>query len=163
MQSLVANNKRTRQMLPRVWSMSFLWCLCFSDLGESLSFVTPYVDNQFEILPRNLCEPFYFSIPVGESIIAERFYHDCPIFIHHKNVVADLVQLDMVDFEVIVGMDWLHVFYASTDYRIWAVMFQIHNEPAIEQECSSAGPKVHFISYLKARKLFSKGCIYHLV
>ena len=24
-------------------------------------------------------------------------------------------------------------------------------------------PKSHFISYLKARKLISKGCIYHLV
>ena len=28
---------------------------------------------------------------------------------------------------------------------------------------NSVLPKSHFISYLKARKLISKGCIYHLV
>ena len=28
---------------------------------------------------------------------------------------------------------------------------------------NSVSPKSHFISYLKARKLISKGCIYHLV
>ena len=33
----------------------------------------------------------------------------------------------------------------------------------IEWSSSSAVPKGHFILYLKARKLFSKGCIYHLV
>ncbi|WMV26668.1 hypothetical protein MTR67_020053 [Solanum verrucosum] len=37
------------------------------------------------------------------------------------------------------------------------------SEPVIEWSSSSAVSKGHFISYLKARKLVSKGCIYHLV
>ncbi|WMV07854.1 hypothetical protein MTR67_001239 [Solanum verrucosum] len=77
--------------------------------------------------------------------------------------MADLVELDMVDFDVILGVDWLHACYASIDCRTRAVKFQFPNEPVIEWGCSSTGPKGRFISYLKARKLVLKGCIYHLV
>ena len=35
--------------------------------------------------------------------------------------------------------------------------------PITELSSSSTVPKNHFISYLKARKLVFKGCIYHLV
>ena len=44
------------------------------DPGESLSFVTLYVANNFEIHPEKLCEPFYVSTPVGESILAAIVY-----------------------------------------------------------------------------------------
>ena len=42
------------------------------DQGASLSFVTPYVANQFEILCEKLCELFCVSTPVRESILAKR-------------------------------------------------------------------------------------------
>ncbi|KAH0711565.1 hypothetical protein KY289_007524 [Solanum tuberosum] len=133
------------------------------DPGASLSFVTPYVANEFDVLPERLCEPFCVSTPVGESILAERVYRDCPVFINHKSAMADLIELDMVDFDVILGMDWLHACYASLDCRTRVVKFQFPNEPVIEWSSSSAVPKGRFISYLKARKLVSKGCVYHLV
>ena len=85
--------------------------------GESFSFLTPYVANQFEMFPKKVCEPFCVSTLVGESILAERVYYDCPISINHKNTMVDLVELDMVDFDVILGMDLLHACYASIDYR----------------------------------------------
>ena len=72
---------------------------------SKLSFVFPYVANQFDFLPKKICELFYFSTPVRESILAERVCHDCPISINHKITMADLVELDMVDFDVILGMD----------------------------------------------------------
>ncbi|WMV09446.1 hypothetical protein MTR67_002831 [Solanum verrucosum] len=71
----------------------------FLDPRASLSLVTPYAANNFDVLPEKLCEPFYISTPVGESILAERVYCDCVISINHKNTMADLVELDMVDFD----------------------------------------------------------------
>nr|AAV31171.1 Putative polyprotein, identical [Solanum tuberosum] len=133
------------------------------DPGASLSFVTPYVANKFDVLLERLCEPFCVSTPVGESILAERVYCDCPVSINHKSTMADLVDLDMVDFDVISGMDWLHACYTSLDCRTRVVKFQFPNEPVIEWSSSSVVPKGCFISYLKARKLVSKGCVYHLV
>ena len=75
------------------------------DLGASLSFVTPYVANQFGIILDKLCEPFCAFTNVGESILTERVYRDCPISINHKNTMADLVELDMVDFDVFLRID----------------------------------------------------------
>ena len=75
----------------------------------------------------------------------------------------DLLEVDKVYFDVILGMDFLHACYASIDCRTRVVNFQIPNEPVIEWSSSSAVPKCRFISYLKTRKLVSKGCIYHLV
>ena len=60
--------------------------------------------------------------------------------------MADLIELDMVDFDVILGMDWLNTCYASIDYKTWVVMFQIPNEPVIEWSSSSAVPMGYFIS-----------------
>ncbi|KAH0706733.1 hypothetical protein KY289_011809 [Solanum tuberosum] len=69
----------------------------------------------------------------------------------------------VTDFDVILGMDWLHVYYASVDCRTRVVKYQFPNEPVLERKSSSAVPKGLFISYLKAMKLVSKGCVYHLV
>ena len=81
----------------------------------------------------------------------------------HKSTITDLKELYMVDFDVVLGVDWFHDFYASIGCRTQVVKFQIPNEPVIEWSISLAVPKGHYISYLKARKLVSKGCIYHLV
>ena len=36
----------------------------------------------------------------------------------------DLIVLDMVDYEVILGMNWLLMYYASIDYMKKIVTFQ---------------------------------------
>ncbi|KAG5586522.1 hypothetical protein H5410_046956 [Solanum commersonii] len=120
-------------------------------------------ENSPNVVTERLCKPFCVSTPVEESILAERVYRDCPDSINHKSSMADLVKLDMVDFDVILGMDWLHACYASLDCRTRVVKFQFSNEPVLEWSSSSAVPKGRFILYLKARKLVSKGCVYHLV
>ncbi|KAF3623052.1 hypothetical protein FXO37_32055 [Capsicum annuum] len=71
--------------------------------------------------------------PQGELIIAKRVYKKCPITVLHHVICVDLIELDMVDFDIF----W------------WSG--------------SSVTPKSHFIAYLKATKLISKGCIHHLV
>ena len=132
-------------------------------LREILCFVTPYVANHFEILPKNICEHFCVSTLVGESILAERVNRDYPISIHHKSTMTDLIELKMVDFDVILGMEWIHSSYASIYCRTQVVKFQSPNELVIEWASSSTLPKGRFISYHKVRKLVSKGCIFHLV
>ena len=69
----------------------------------------------------------------------------------------------MVEFDVILGMDWLHSWYASVDCRTRIFHFQFPEEPILECKGSSLMPMGRFISYLKARKIISKGYLYHLV
>ena len=79
-----------------------------------------------------ICEPFCASTLVGESNLTEIFYLDFPIFINHKNTMAGLVELDIVDFDFILGMDLHHACYASIVCRTRVVKFLIPNEGVIE-------------------------------
>ncbi|KAF3676518.1 putative zinc finger CCCH domain-containing protein 19-like isoform X2 [Capsicum annuum] len=106
------------------------------DLGSSLSYVTPWVDVNFEINAEKILESFLVSTPIGKSVVAKQVYRKCPITILNRIMFEDLIELDMVDFDIILVFEWPESFVA---------------------------PKSHFISYLKAKKLISKGCIYHLV
>ena len=58
-----------------------------------------------EIILEQLSKPFNVSTPIAESILAERVDCDCPIFVSHKSTMDDLIELDMVDFDVIICMD----------------------------------------------------------
>ncbi|XP_070012964.1 uncharacterized protein [Nicotiana sylvestris] len=75
------------------------------DPGSTLSYVTPYIAKKFGIELEKLCEPFEMSTPVGESVIARCIYRGCLVKVHYRLTVADLVELEMLDFDVIMSMD----------------------------------------------------------
>lgn len=107
-------------------------CYALLDPGATLSFVTPYMASKFGILPECLLEPFTVSTPTGEYILVERVYRDCVVSIYHRDTLADLVELEMVDFDIIISMDWLYACYASVNCRTRIVKFQFLNEHVLE-------------------------------
>ena len=133
------------------------------DPGSTLSYITPFVARKFGIVPEILSDPFAVSTPVGESIIARRVYRGCTVTICSRQTSADLVELEMMDFDAIMGMDWLAACYATVDCRAKAAIFHFPGEPVLEWVGNTPTPRGRFISYLKARKMIAKGCIYHIV
>ncbi|KAF3622940.1 putative zinc finger protein VAR3, chloroplastic-like [Capsicum annuum] len=107
------------------------------DPGSSFSYVTPLVIVNFEIGPEKIPEPFLVSTLVGESVVDKQVYRKCPITVLHKVMLADLIELDMVDFNLILGMDFLHSCYASIDHCIRVVKFQFPDELVFEWKANS--------------------------
>ena len=51
------------------------------------------------------------------------FLPSCPVLIEDRELLADLVLLDVMDFDVILGMDWLSQHYAAVDCQRKKVIF----------------------------------------
>ncbi|XP_070057844.1 uncharacterized protein [Nicotiana tomentosiformis] len=135
----------------------------FMDLGSTFSYVTPYFALDFKIEPEQLLEPFSVSTLVGDFVISSRIYRGCVIIIQDRETTTGLIGLEMVDFDVIMGMDWLYKCYAIFDCRAKVVKFEFPNESVREWKGNIAEPRGKFISYLKAKKMITKGCTSHLV
>ena len=69
----------------------------------------------------------------------------------------------MVEFDVILRMNWLHSCYALVDCRTRIVHFQFPDKHILEWKVSSLAPMGRFNSYSKTIIRISKVYLYHLV
>ena len=99
---------------------------------------------------------------VGDLVVAKSVYINCPIMLPNRVTHVELVELDMVDFDMILGIDWLHACFASIDSRTRVVKFNFTNEPILEWKGENYIPRGRIISCLKAFRMISKGCLYHI-
>ena len=54
------------------------------------------------LLPKVLHDPIVVGTPLGENVRTDRVYKDCPIVVGGKTMCADLVDLPMNDFDVML-------------------------------------------------------------
>ena len=83
-------------------------------------------------MPDILHEPFILSTLVGESIVSKRVDRNCPIMLPNSVSYVDLVELDMLDFDIIFGMDLFDACFSSIDCRARVVRFNFPNETVVE-------------------------------
>ncbi|XP_073041787.1 uncharacterized protein [Primulina eburnea] len=77
------------------------------DCGVTHSFMSKRLAKKLKRKPVKLTEPFRIATPTSRAIETDEIYRDCKISISDQTFSADLIQLVMVDFDVILGMDWL--------------------------------------------------------
>ena len=69
---------------------------------------------------------------MGGPVIAKRVCSNSLVMLPNRVTIADLVEFDMFDFYIILGMHLLHDFFASIGCRTRVVNFQFPNEPILE-------------------------------
>lgn len=80
----------------------------FIDQGSTFSILTWYLAMRFDFSPYVLLDCFYVSTLTYDYIVARRVHRNCPISLYHWVTNVDFVDLDMLHFNVILGMDLLH-------------------------------------------------------
>ncbi|XP_070002002.1 uncharacterized protein [Nicotiana sylvestris] len=76
-----------------------------------------------------------------------------------RDTLADLIVLDMIDFDMLMGMDWLSSCYAIVDCHAKIVKFEIPNEPSFILRGSQVSETCKIVSFMKAQRLLKKGCL----
>ena len=105
-----------------------------------------------------LSEALLVCTPTGETIVIEHAYFECEIVIDGVIWLTDLLPLVLLEFDVILGMDFLSKYHAKVDCfkkKVWltksdGVEVVFKGRRRILPTC--------VISAVKARKLLSKGC-----
>ena len=101
--------------------------------------------------------PIRVSTLVGESAIVEKVYRSCLVTFVGSNTHVDLVILEMVDFDVILGMTWLSPNFAILDCNAKVVTLAKPGTDPLVWEGDYTSNPVCVISFLRAKKMVSKG------
>ena len=127
------------------------------DSGATHSFVSckfaAYMNKELE----SLSEALLVCTPTGENIVIERAYFECEIVIDGEVWLVDLLPLELLEFDVILGMDFLSKYHAKVDCfkkEVWlskpdGIEVVFKGRRRILPTC--------VISAVKAKKLLSKG------
>ncbi|XP_075486417.1 uncharacterized protein LOC142526027 [Primulina tabacum] len=89
----------------------------FFDCGATHSFMSKRFAKKLGCKPEKLNEPFRIAKPTSRAIETHGIYRDCKISISNQTFSADLIQFIMVDFDIILGMDWLAKNNAMVDCK----------------------------------------------
>ncbi|GJT63499.1 putative reverse transcriptase domain-containing protein [Tanacetum coccineum] len=98
------------------------------------------------------------STPMENNVVIGHKYRDCPLHFDDKIRSANLLPLEMSDFDIILGMDWLTQHRATIDCHTKRVIFDDLNNPEFIYHGSRPGKPIRIISALKTRTLISHGC-----
>ncbi|KAJ8649226.1 hypothetical protein MRB53_002249 [Persea americana] len=99
------------------------------------------------------------STPVGKQVVCRKYYPRCAIQIGDVVLPANLILLEMYDFDVILGMDWLAGYHDTMDCFHKTLTFKLEETPAgvlFHGERRNSCPR--FVSALKADRLVRSGC-----
>ena len=69
------------------------------------------------------------ATPMSDFLVCNSMLKSCVIQIEDRKMLADLILMDMYDYDVILGMEWLAAYHASVDCFVKEVVFWPLREP----------------------------------
>nr|GEX63129.1 putative reverse transcriptase domain, aspartic peptidase domain protein [Tanacetum cinerariifolium] len=93
-----------------------------------------------------------------DSVRITHVYRNLPLQFDDKIRAINAFPLDMCEFDIILGMDWLTEHHATIDCRSYQVIFGDIHAPEFVYHGSLPGKPMQIISTLQARTLLYHGC-----
>ena len=76
--------------------------------------------------------PIRVYTPVGKPLVVDRVYRSCLISLGGDETQVDLIILGMVDFDVILGMDWLSPYHVVLVCNVKTMTLVMSSVPRVE-------------------------------
>ncbi|KAH9665582.1 Endonuclease [Citrus sinensis] len=126
-------------------------------LGATHSFVSCVFARYANVPITPLDVHVTISTPMGDCQLIDHVYKSCVIRLCDRKFLVDLLPLEMHDFDLILGMDWLGPYHVSIDYFAKEIIFRLPSEEEFHFQGNHKSHKA-LISMVKAMKILKKGC-----
>ena len=117
------------------------------------SFISNAFANKLDKSPKSLQIQLIISAPLGTEIVARTIYKDCKIIVGGVRTRVDIIKLGEMEFDIILGIDWLSTYQASVDCSEKKVTLRVDGIPEFTIEGVQDVHGASIISALKALKL----------
>ena len=128
------------------------------DRGATHSFASKPFLNRFQIETQPLEGRMRVSLPARDPLFLDRVVKDSRVLIGGQEFPADLVALDMRDFYVVLGIDWLSRHRATLDCYKKEVKFHRLGKLEVKFRGMRRELSSNMISVMATQRMLSKGC-----
>ncbi|GJW73121.1 putative reverse transcriptase domain-containing protein, partial [Tanacetum coccineum] len=135
------------------------------DTGADRSFVSTAFSSQIDITPTALDHHYDVELADGRIIRLNTILRGCTLNTMNNPFNIDLMPIELVSFDAIIGMDWLIKYQAIIVCAEKIVRIPWGNETLIvHSDGSNRGHEahLHIISYTKTQEYMLKGCLIFL-
>ncbi|XP_048140752.1 uncharacterized protein LOC125316459 [Rhodamnia argentea] len=109
-------------------SIASRYAYALFDPGATHSFVSMEFAKKLDVPPKSLDHDLRVDAPIGDFLIADHVYKRCMLRIDDVEMPVDLVESNIQDFDVILGMDWLSTYHATIDCYAKKIIFRPPNQ-----------------------------------
>ena len=133
------------------------------DCGATHSFVSEKFVKQLHITVKPLDNALDVYNPVGKNTVCTTYIPELDVVVAERHLPACAILLEMTEFDVILGMDWLHKYHAKIFCRDGKIVLSPPGSPRVEFRIPRPVRASRMISALKAQNFLRKGCTAFLV
>jgi hypothetical protein len=131
--------------------------LVLFDCGATHSFISVNFAKQLRAPTESLKHELVVYNPIGFNEPCVNYVPNIPVVLGEQTLLANLILLDMTEYDVILGMDWLYEHYARILCREGRVIISRPNEPEVGFRLSRPIIKQRMISALRANRYVQRG------
>ncbi|XP_062080270.1 uncharacterized protein LOC133785025 [Humulus lupulus] len=128
-------------------------CKVLFDYGESHSFISIRTVKIVNAPNELFNVGFGTMLPLREIAISKNWVKVVPLWIDGRKLYVNLIALDLSDFDVILGMNFLSKYGVSINCKRKKVVFAPKGGDSFEFEGISKKPITHIISAMKAKEM----------
>ncbi|XP_042467313.1 uncharacterized protein LOC122050477 [Zingiber officinale] len=101
------------------------------DHDTTHSFISKRFIMKLGLIAEILSESYRVVMPTNKAIETHNLHRSCQVSIGNHTFEADLIQLNMIEIDAILGMDWLAKNHALVDYHRKIVKLQTSSQEEI--------------------------------
>ena len=146
------------EVIASIFSLYYIEMHALIDPGSTHSYV--FIKHVFDNITsvERLLYDIHVTSPLGQSVKVNRVYKKIHIVIHDREFSVDLIALPFLEFDLILGMDWLSKHRAIIDCDKKTVVLRCSDQSKVIVHCVRPGPMSNVISAMQARRFLREGC-----